>query len=100
MSFPPSDFNRTEDTVKFFLSCCNQFAHDTEYNESPWCLTCGNVISLLNCPSQIKYYGHLRFYWEGNREIYIQTIKPLLRRMHTSLSFRKLKLEELHQKLH
>ena len=59
-------------------------------------LSCANIISLLNCPGQIERYGHVRLYWEGNRERYIQMIKPLLKNMRTTLSFRLLKLDELH----
>ena len=96
MTFPPLNPSTIDDAIKSFLRCCQNFCHYTSTATIPWWLSCGNLISLLNCPGQIEQYGHIRLYWEGNRERYIMMIKPLLKNMCTTLSFRKLKLAELH----
>ena len=78
--------------VKVFLSCCHELSPD---ETQPW-WDKGNLLSFLNFHDQIEYYGHLRFYWEGNRERYVQVIKPLLKNIRKTDTYLHKKLEDLH----
>ena len=65
--------------IKLFLSCCNRFTHlFYDQNSIPFWATTSNFPSLLNLAAQIKKYGPIRWYWEGTRERYIQTVKKVL----------------------
>jgi hypothetical protein len=57
----------------------------------------GNFLSLLNLPLQQEYFGNVRNFWEGERERYIQHIKPLLSNLRHSTSFLLTKVERLYQ---
>jgi len=64
---------------KIFLSCCDRFSksyHDSECE--PFWSTTGNFPSLLNLGEQIRKYGPIRWYWEGTRERFIQSVKRVL----------------------
>ena len=54
MMFPPLNPSTIDDAIKIFLSCCQNFCHYTSTAKIPWWLSCGNLISLLNCPGQIE----------------------------------------------
>ena len=71
--------------IKLFLSCCNRYAK-LYYAEgtAPFWSTKGNFLSLLNLPEQIRYFGPLRWYWEGICERFIQTVKCVLSYMRKS----------------
>ena len=80
------------DHVKVFLSMSHNVSDNKEY---PWCKR-GNIVSLLNLKDQMDTYGHIRLYWEGNRERYIQEVKPLMRNLRSTSSYFALKLKQLH----
>ena len=81
--------------VKIFLRCSHKFSDDKTH---PWWKR-GNILSLLNLKGQIDMFGPLRLYWEGNRERYIQTIKPLLHNMRTTNTYLDKKLQQLHSNI-
>ena len=74
--------------IKLFLSCCHRFCQ-LYYNDNkvPFWATTSNFPSLLNIAAQIKKYGPLRWYWEGTRERYIQTVKKVLVSMRKTTSY-------------
>lgn len=78
--------------VKVFLSSCHELSLDEK--QPSW--DKGNLLSFLNFQDQIEFYGHLRFYWEGNRERYVQVIKPLLKNMRKTDTYLYKKLADLH----
>ncbi len=80
------------DHVKVFLSMSHNVSDNKEH---PW-WKCGNIVSLLNLKDQMDTYGHIRLYWEGNRERYIQEVKPLMRNLRSTSSYFALKLKQLH----
>ncbi len=52
--------------IKLFLDCCHQFCKATHDDTiTPFWLSKGNYVTLLNLPEQIE---PLRDYWEGTRE--------------------------------
>ena len=74
--------------VKIFLSCCHQYS--TSYYDSntiPFWASTGNFPSLLNLGEQIGQYGPLRWYWEGTRERFIQSVKKVLISMRKTDSY-------------
>ena len=84
MTKTPVEIGAIDDYVKVFLSCCQEMASN---KGDPWWWIKGNIVSLLNVSDQISKYGHLRFYWEGNRERFIQSINPLLQNMRRTDSY-------------
>ena len=58
----------------------------------------GNYYSLLNLPQQIKRFGSLRLYWDGNKEHSIQHIKPELKLMRKTVGYLKRKLTNIRKK--
>ena len=74
--------------VKIFLSMCNKFAR-SYYDDriTPFWVNTQNFPSLLNLPEQIKHHGPLRWYWDGTRERYIQSVKKILKSMQQSSSY-------------
>ena len=74
--------------IKLFLSCCHRFCqlyyHD---DQDPFWATTQNFPSLLNLAVQIEKYGPIRWYWEGTRERFIQTVKKVLVSMRKSTSY-------------
>ena len=85
--------------TKLFLSCVDKFEAKVYVVTSikPIWKTRGNFLSLLNLPLQQEYFGTVRNFWEGERERYIQHIKPLLSQLRHSTSFLVTKLERLYQ---
>ena len=79
--------------VKFFLSCCHRFSL-AYYGRgvTPFWASTGNFPSLLNINSQVSEFGPLRWYWEGTRERFIQTVKKVLVSMRRSASYFSKKL--------
>lgn len=61
-----------------------------------WAITTGNFPSLKNLAKQIRYFGPLRWYWEGTRERYIQQVKDVLVSMRKTVSYFEKKLVLLH----
>ena len=84
--------------IKCFLSACDLF-EDTAYimhgDDAMW-YSKGNFLSLLNLPSQVDKFGHIRLYWEGSRERSIQQIKPYLINMRHTPSYFKTKLTHMY----
>ena len=85
--------------TKLFLSCVDKFESTVYVKETlkPIWRSRGNFLSLLNLPLQQQYFGTVRNFWEGERERYIQHIKPLLKDLRHSTSFLLTKLERLYQ---
>ena len=85
--------------TKLFLSCVDKFEATVYIKETlkPIWRQRGNFLSLLNLPLQQQYFGTVRNFWEGERERYIQHIKPLLKDLRHSTSFLITKLERLYQ---
>ena len=85
--------------TKLFLSCVDKFESKVYIKTSikPIWRSRGNFLSLLNLPLQQQYFGSVRNFWEGERERYIQHIKPLLSHLRNSTSFLVTKLERLYQ---
>ena len=88
MSPTDPDVNVIDRHVKLFLSCCHRFCQ-VYYDEdhTPFWAATSNFPSLLNLAQQIKKYGPIRWYWEGTRERYIQTVKKVLVSMRKSTSY-------------
>jgi hypothetical protein len=82
--------------VKLFLSCCNRFAESYRGKDQvPFWSTKGNFLSLLNLAQQVEDYGSLRWYWDGTRERYIQTVKKELIAMRKSTSYFQTKMVQI-----
>jgi len=74
--------------IKIFLSCCQRFTHLYYHaNHEPFWSSTSNFPSLLNLAAQIQEYGPIRWYWEGTRERYIQTVKKVLISMRKTTSY-------------
>ena len=80
MSKTDIDCDEIDLHIKVFLSCCDRLSksHYVE-NVEPFLFAKSNFLSLLNLPEQILNYGHLRLYWEGTRERFIQRVKKELK---------------------
>ena len=91
MSTNPISPNEIDAYIKIFLSCSNIISSE---KEEPWWFK-GNIISLLNYKMQLQKFGHLRNYWEGNRERYIQTVKPILSNIRDTSTYLYRKLNKL-----
>ena len=85
--------------TKLFLSCVDKFESTVYVQDTlkPIWTSRGNFLSLLNLPLQQQYFGTVRNFWEGERERYIQHIKPLLINLRHAASFLVTKLERLYQ---
>ena len=85
--------------IKIFLSCCQRFC-DLYFSAEtlPFWANTSNFPSLLNLPAQIERFGPIRWYWEGTRERFIQTVKKVLISMRKTTSYFVRKME-LMQKL-
>ena len=85
--------------VKVFLSCCHRFcqAYYSDGVTEFWSTT-ANFPSLLNLAEQVNNHGRLRWYWDGTRERYIQSVKKILKNLRKSPSYFTRKLEMM-QKL-
>ena len=99
MSQHNNDPNPIQEYTKLFLSCVDKFeeAVYVPNGATPIWKTRGNFLSLLNLPLQQEYFGNVRHFWEGERERYIQSVKPLLSKLRHSTSFLVTKLERLYQ---
>ncbi len=79
MSWGPTSTSKMTQLVKLFLDCCHQFCKSTYDNSiTPFWLSKGNYVTLLNLPEQIECFGPLRDYWEGTQEWYVHLIKQTL----------------------
>ena len=84
--------------VKLFLDCCHRFCKASHDNTiTPFWLSKGNYVTLLNLPEQIERFGPLRDYWEGTKERYIHLIKRTLLNMRKAQSYMASKLIEVHR---
>ena len=99
MSKHNNDPKPLQEYTKLFLSCVDKFeaAIYVANGAIPVWKSRGNFLSLLNLPLQQEYFGNVRLFWEGERERYIQQIKPLLTQLRHSTSFLVTKLERLYQ---
>ena len=86
--------------VKVFLSCCNRFVRSYQGKEKvPFWSTKGNYLSLLNLADQVEEFGSLRWYWDGTRERYIQTVKKDLVAMRRSTSYFNTKMIQIQKRV-
>ena len=87
--------------TKLFLSCVDKFEAKVYVITSiqPIWRSRGNFLSLLNLPLQQQYFGNVRNFWEGERERFIQHVKPLLANLRHSTSFLVTKVERLYQSI-
>ena len=94
MSSRDPDVTLIDRHIKIFLSCCQRFC-DLYFSSDtkPFWANTSNFPSLLNLPSQIERFGPIRWYWEGTRERFIQTVKKVLVSMRNSNSYFVRKLE-------
>ncbi len=79
--------------IKEFLSCCDRLSK-SHYglNEESFLFAKSNFLSLLNLPEQIRSFGHLRLYWEGTRERFIQSVKKVLKNLRKTSSYLEKKM--------
>jgi hypothetical protein len=87
-----------DDHIKVFLSAVSRFDDLVNSDKTKRVLLdTANFLSLLHLPDQIRNYGPLHVYWEGNRERFIQQLKPMLTKPRWSASYLKNRLEKLHR---
>ena len=88
-----------DDYIRLFLCCTDDF--DSVANPSrtePMWLRKGNFLSMLNFPNVAARFGPIPLYWDGNREKYIQLIKPLMKGVkHQSSTYLTTKLTQVHE---
>ena len=88
MSPEDPDVDLIDRHIKIFLSCCHRFTQlFYDKDEEPFWAKTSNFPSLLNLAAQILKYGPIRWYWEGTRERYIQTVKKVLISMRKTNSY-------------
>ena len=88
MSPEDPDVDLIDRHIKIFLSCCHRFTQlFYDKNNTPFWARTSNFPALLNLASQIRKYGPIRWYWEGTRERYIQTVKKVLISMRKTTSY-------------
>jgi hypothetical protein len=100
MSKRETDYDEIDLHIKVFLSCCERLSK-SHYglNQEAFIFAKSNFLSLLNLPEQIFQYGHLRLYWEGTRERFIQRVKKELKNHRKTTSYLETKMNFL-QKLY
>ena len=93
----PVTTGNIDDHVKLFLSCVHKLDDTVNAaNQKNLIKDTANYLSLLNLPEQIRRYGPLHLYWEGNRERFIQELKPMLLHPRWTASF----FNKRHQQLY
>ena len=93
MSKRDTDCDEIDLHIKVFLSCCDRLSK-SHYgvNLEPFLFAKSNFLLLLNLPEQILNYGHLRLYWEGTRERFIQRVKKELKNHRKTSSYLEKKM--------
>ncbi len=83
-----------DSNIKLFLSCWNKCEGEIDLSEegkaegsASGIFQKGNFLSLLNVPDQVRNFGPLRHYFEGNNEFYIQKIKKCVDHVRFSQPF-------------
>ena len=98
MSNTEVSVHEVDDYIKLFLTSVHNFEVRTYVQDSnhdfSW-YSKGNFLSLLNLPSQIQKFGHLRNYWEGSRERYIQLVKPFMKNNRNTSSYLQTQLKNV-----
>ncbi len=98
MSWCHSSSQQQLQHIKLFLDCCHQFCTATHDDTiTPFWLSKGNYVTLINFPEKIERFGPLGDYWEGTREQYIHIIKRQLTNMQQTYTFMSSKLSVVHQ---
>jgi hypothetical protein len=77
--------NDLRNYIKTFLSAVQAF--DSLTVKEDIVLKTSNFLSLLKLPDQVERFGPFHWYWEGNRERYIQSLKPHLGNLRKTSSF-------------
>ncbi len=84
--------------IALFLDCCHRLCKAVYDNTiKDFWISKGNYTSLLNLPDQICKYGSIRYPWEGNRERYIQVVKPVLKALRHTSTYYKRKIQQVHK---
>ena len=87
-----------DDYIKLFLTSVHNFEVRTYVQDSnrdySW-FAKGNYLSLLNLTDQINTFGHIRNYWEGSRERYIQLVKPFMKNNRNTASYLQIQLKNV-----
>ena len=85
--------------IKIFLNLFRLLEENSgvKPNQEFLWITRGNILSMLNLPQQIDTFGNIRYYWEGSRERFIQSVKPFLQNLRDSESYLKLQLDRIQQ---
>ena len=87
-----------DDYIKLFLTSVHNFEVRTYVQDSnrdySW-FAKGNFLSLLNLTDQINTFGHIRNYWEGSRERYIQLVKPFMKNNRNTASYLQIQLKNV-----
>ena len=88
-----------DDYIKIFLSVLDlgERVTFTEALSGMFWFQRSNFLCLLNLPEQVDRFGALRKYWEGSRERFIQSIKPLMKHTRDSTSFLQIQLDKLNK---
>ena len=98
MTNTETSVHEVDDYIKLFLTAVHNFEVRTYVQDSnhdfSW-YSKGNFLSLLNLPSQIKKFGHIRNYWEGSRERYIQMVKPFMKNNRNTSSYLQMQLKNV-----
>ena len=98
MSNTEVSVHEVDDYIKLFLTSVHNFEVRTYVQDGnhdfSW-YTKGNFLSLLNLPDQIQKFGHIRNYWEGSRERYIQLVKPFMKNNRNTSSYLKTQLKNV-----
>eukprot|EP00986_Skeletonema_menzelii_P019204 scaffold27132_cov183-Skeletonema_menzelii.AAC.2 len=92
-----------DNNIKLFLSCWSQCEGGIDLSGQEGSnargggsgnaiFSKGNFLSLLNIPNQVKIFGPVRHYYEGNNEFHIQKIKKPLDHVRFSQTFFERKL--------
>ena len=84
-------------TIHYYEQCIGFPTDSSDKKVFPIWYNRSNFLSLLNLPYQISQYGPLRLYWEGNRERYIQVVKPILVNKRTTVSYLETKLKKIYK---
>ena len=75
-----ASINDVEEHIKMFLSASERYCKLVENmeNKKTFMSMKGNFLSLLNIPDEMREYGPLRRYWDGDYEAFVKLIKEVL----------------------
>lgn len=97
--------NLQRETIKCFLSLCREWwlawnePEEQGRDDNAFYRTKPNFFSMLNFVEQSLYFGPARLYWDGNRERYIQTIKPEIGTPRKNGTYLHTLMDKVHKKV-